>query len=308
MEQVKIHLDTDFGGDPDDACALAFLLGTPNVDLVGITTNLDVDGYRAGCARHYLELAGRLDVSVIPGAGTTLTDGRQYHSTAQDPRFWPRPIMPVQGSLEEALDLLARSIDHGATIVAIGAATNLALLEMRRPGTLARARVVFMGGWIRPPAGGLPQWGPEQDWNVQCDQRAAAMLANSGDLTLVTLPATLHVFLRRAHLERLTQSGPAGRLLALQSEVHASLRDFAGLSQEHHALPADLLNFHFDPLTAAVAVGWREAVIEDHTLRPVVRDGITRFEPGGGRPVHVVVNADGNAFTDLWLEAVERLG
>jgi hypothetical protein len=69
-----------------------------------------------------------------------------------------------------------------------------------------------------------------------------------------------------------------------------------------------LLNFHFDPLTAAVAVGWREAVIEEHTLSPVVRDGITRFEPGEGRPVHVVVNADGDAFTDVWLEAVERLG
>jgi inosine-uridine nucleoside N-ribohydrolase len=305
---VKVHLDTDFGGDPDDACALAFLLGTPHVDLVGITTNLDVGGYRAGCARHYLELAGRLDVSVIPGAGTTLTNGRQYDSTAQDPGFWPRPITPVQGSLEEALDLLARSIDQGATIVAIGAATNLALLEMRRPGTLAHACVVFMGGWIKPPADGLPQWGPEHDWNVQCDQRAAAVLEHCGDLTLVTLPATLHVFLRRAHLERMTQSGPVGRLLALQSEVHASLRDFASLSREHSALPADLLNFHFDPLTAAVAVGWREAVIEDHTLRPVARGGTTRFERGGGRPVHVVVNADGNAFADLWLEAVERSG
>jgi inosine-uridine nucleoside N-ribohydrolase len=26
---VRVHMDTDLGGDPDDACALAFLLGWP---------------------------------------------------------------------------------------------------------------------------------------------------------------------------------------------------------------------------------------------------------------------------------------
>lgn len=36
--KVRVHLDTDLGGDPDDACALAMLLGWPNVEIVGITT------------------------------------------------------------------------------------------------------------------------------------------------------------------------------------------------------------------------------------------------------------------------------
>ena len=38
---MPIHLDTDLGGDPDDACALAMLLGWPDVELVGITTTAD---------------------------------------------------------------------------------------------------------------------------------------------------------------------------------------------------------------------------------------------------------------------------
>jgi hypothetical protein len=29
---MKVHLDTDFGGDPDDACALAMLLGWSGID------------------------------------------------------------------------------------------------------------------------------------------------------------------------------------------------------------------------------------------------------------------------------------
>ena len=38
---MRIHLDTDLGGDPDDACALAMLLGWPEVEMVGITTTTD---------------------------------------------------------------------------------------------------------------------------------------------------------------------------------------------------------------------------------------------------------------------------
>ncbi|HLH67668.1 MAG TPA: hypothetical protein VKY90_01210 [Candidatus Dormibacteraeota bacterium] len=36
---VRVHLDTDVGGDPDDACALAAVLGWPGATLLGITTN-----------------------------------------------------------------------------------------------------------------------------------------------------------------------------------------------------------------------------------------------------------------------------
>jgi inosine-uridine nucleoside N-ribohydrolase len=303
---MKIHLDTDFGGDPDDACALAFLLGTPNVELVGITTNLDFGGRRAGCVRRYLELAGRDEIPLVAGAATTLADGKRYDSTADDARFWPRPIESMTSQPDRAVDLLAQSVANGATIVAIGAATNLALLEMQRPGALAHAKVVFMGGWIRPPADGLPPWGPERDWNVQCDQRATAMLEFVGDLTLVTLPATLKTALRAAHLSRLKQCGPVGRLLAHQSGAYAKINNFSALARNHSALPADLVNFHYDPLTAAVAAGWPGVVLEEHALRPVIRDDVMRFEPGAGPSVRVVVDADGDAFAELWLQAIER--
>ena len=53
----RIHLDTDIGGDTDDLCALAMLLGWPDVELVGVTTCSDVDGLRAGLARYALRLA-----------------------------------------------------------------------------------------------------------------------------------------------------------------------------------------------------------------------------------------------------------
>ena len=51
---MKIHLDTDFGGDTDDACALGMLLGWPDVEIVAITTMLDFDGRRAGMVEEFL--------------------------------------------------------------------------------------------------------------------------------------------------------------------------------------------------------------------------------------------------------------
>jgi hypothetical protein len=47
------------------------------------------------------------------------------------------------------------------------------MLEVARAAILSRGPVVVMGGWVQPPAAGLPPWGPEMDFNVQWDTRAA---------------------------------------------------------------------------------------------------------------------------------------
>jgi hypothetical protein len=70
---MLVHLDTDLGGDTDDACALALLLGQAGVEVAGITTVADRTGRRAGCARHCLRLAGRDGIPVIAGAGRSMT-------------------------------------------------------------------------------------------------------------------------------------------------------------------------------------------------------------------------------------------
>lgn len=64
MNLIRVHLDTDFGSDTDDACALAMLLGWPDVEIVGITTTIDPGGIRAGFVARCLELAGRTGIPV----------------------------------------------------------------------------------------------------------------------------------------------------------------------------------------------------------------------------------------------------
>lgn len=300
---MRIHLDTDLGGDPDDACALAMLLGWPGVELVGITTTIDPGGSRAGCVAHCLQLAGRDDVPVAAGAEVSLTTLRRADPEGEG--YWPgvvsRPSPPGA-----AFDLLDRSIAAGATIVGIGPYTNLALLEMARPGSLGRVPVVVMGGWTRAPAHGLPPWGPEMDWNVQWDTRAAEIVAAAAQLTLAPLPATLKAHLRAAELPRLRASGPLGRLLAHQSEARAREAGMAELARAHAGLPDDLLNFHYDPVACAVALGWPGAVLEEIRLQSVLDGGVLRFQPDPeGRPVRVLVDVDGASFAEAWLCAVE---
>lgn len=303
---MRIHLDTDLGGDTDDACALVMLLGWPEVEITGVTTVADPDGLRAAYVAYLLSLAGRDDIPVAAGSQVSLTTLARADPVVNDARHWPTDIAPLPSTPGAALDLLGRSLDSGATLVAIGPYTNLALLEVARAGSLARQPVVVMGGWVYPPAPGLPQWGPEMDFNVQWDTRAAEIVAASARLTLVTLPVTLKAHLRAADLPRLGAAGPLGQLLVRQGEAHGLDQQMEKLGREHVGLPDDLVNFQYDPVACAVAVGWSGATTEDIRLRPVQDDGVLSFHPDPkGRLTRVVVDVDSAAFTEIWMSAVE---
>lgn len=303
-----MHLDTDLGGDTDDACALAMLLGWPGVEVAGITTTADREGRRAGYAAHCLALAGRDDIPLAAGAGASLTTRHVAEPILDDERHWPRSIGPRPSSPGAALDLLHESIGRGATVVAIGPLTNLALLELARPGSLDRVPVVAVAGWFEPAAPDLPGWGLDMDWNVQWDPAAALVVAGAADLTLVPLPVTLKTHLRAADLPRLRAAGPLGRLLAAQGEAHGRDHDMAALGLAHAGLPDDLLNFQYDPAAVAVALGWPGAAVEEMPLRPTMTGEVLRFQPApDGRPTRVVVDLDGAGFAETWLSTVETL-
>lgn len=307
---TKVHLDTDLAGDTDDLCALAYLLARPDVELVGVTTCCEAAGRRAGYARYALHLAGRPEVPVAAGSEGSL-GGYVGEAAATGPGlpeerdFWPEPVAPAPGGAGEALSLLERSVAAGATVVGIGTYTNLAMLEAARPGLLAATRVVLMGGYTRPPGPGLPTWGPDVDWNVQQDAVAARILWQRCRPALVPLDVTLGTFIREADLPRLRRAGGLAALLAHQAAAHAALYGMTQLGRNHAALPDDLLNFHYDPLACAVALGWEGATIEVLPVRVETQDGwlVPRVDPAG-RDMPVVTAVDGERFNRHWLDTV----
>ena len=305
-----IHLDTDFGGDIDDLCALALLLATPGVVLTAVTTNTEDAGVRAGYTRYALAAAGRGDVPVAAGADRRLGRYRLPAEGALVPdevRYWPEPVAPLPGPVEAALDLLEASVRADAAIVGIGACTNLALLEARSPGILRGAHVVLMGGFLAPPRPGFPVWDHTFDWNFQVDVVSAQQVLGAATPTLVPIAVTAETALRRSDLPQLRQGGPLAQIIARQAEAFAQDEDLAGrYAPTCPALSDDFINFLHDPLTVAIALGWDVGVtIADVRLRNTIREGwLVQTPAPDGRTARVVTAIDGPAFGNYWRDAV----
>jgi inosine-uridine nucleoside N-ribohydrolase len=303
VTERSIHLDTDLGSDTDDLCALAMLLGWEGAHLIGVTTVSDPGGIRAGFTHFALDLASRSDIPVASGAGGSLGG---FFVPLDFPNYWPQEIDPRPSPPGAAIELLEASAGAGATIVAVGPYTNLAMLEAARPGLLASVSVVVMGGHVTTPRKELPSWGSDDDFNVQQDAAAAAIVFERCRPTVVPLAACLDVHLREAHLQRLRDAGALGRLLADQAEMHARDNGRQELGRAFEGLPDDLLNFHYDPLACAVALGWDGTVTEEVRTRLERQGGRLLMRPSGdGRPLRVVTKVDGRRFEQEWLAAVE---
>ncbi|HRE28255.1 MAG TPA: nucleoside hydrolase, partial [Anaerolineales bacterium] len=213
-------------------------------------------------------------------------------------RYWPEPVAPLPGPLDAALDLLEASIRANATIVGIGACTNLALLEARSPGILRGAHVVLMGGFVTPPRPGFPIWDHTFDWNFQVDVVSAQRVLAAATPVLVPIAVTAETALRRS---------PLAQILARQAEAFAQDEDLAGrYAPTCPALSDDFINFLHDPLAAAIALGWDMGVtIANVRLRNTIHEGWLIQSPApDGHPARVVTAIDGPAFSSYWCDAV----
>lgn len=303
-QRLKIHLDTDLGGDTDDLCALALLLASPDVDIVGITTVTDTGGKRAALVRHVLKLAGREEIPVASGAFGVLR-GYPTAPEVQGERYWPDLDDSPATSAGSAIDLLLANAAAGATVVAIGPFTNLAVAETLRPGAFQDAPVVVMGGFVRPIPPGFPQWDAAMDYNVQADAGAARIVFERLSPVIVPIEVTVRTWVTLSDLPRLEAGGPVPKLIARQSALHAEDWQMDKLATVHPGLPDDMLNFQHDPLACAVAMGW-ECVRREHVSLVVTkREGSLRLvEDPAGRPFELVTSVDSQAFTRRWLDVV----
>ena len=153
---IKVVLDTDIGTDVDDCLALAVLLGSPEVELVGVTCVYGDVRLRARMVRKLLRLAGRAEMPVYAGLESPLLGVR--------PVFWPghegvglleREDDSLLPEAEHAVDYLLRVTREQPGeihLIAIGPLGNVAMAIRRDPGFLERlAGLTIMGGVFRGP-------------------------------------------------------------------------------------------------------------------------------------------------------------
>ncbi|MFF0343054.1 nucleoside hydrolase [Kribbella sp. NPDC004875] len=141
IARAPMIIDTDAGGDPDDAVALVVAARTvPELALV--VTSDEYDGERARFVRWLLDLAGRPDVRVV--AGSDVGNRRGFVVGGMCPADVPRQDPDVVGVIEE----VCAGIEGRIRWVGLGPLSNLAHVQREEPLLIPRFVVTQMGGAI----------------------------------------------------------------------------------------------------------------------------------------------------------------
>jgi inosine-uridine nucleoside N-ribohydrolase len=307
---TSIILDCDPGHD--DAIALLLALGSPEIQLLGVTTvsgNQTVERTTANAIR-VLDHVGRSDIPVAAGAPRPLVREARIAANGHGETGLDGPELPAPArdpEPEHAIEWIARTLEASpapVTVVPTGPLTNVALLLARYPGIESRLeRIVLMGGAI-----GEGNVTPAAEFNIWVDPEAASRVFESPiDLTMVGLDVTHQALMTPAHAERLAASGRAGKLVADLYEFYSRFH-----RRQH--------GWEGAPIHDAVAMGH----VIDPTLLDTVQCGV-RVDTGpeisrgrtyadlhgrmGWEPRHpVAVGIDAERFLELVVERIGSLG
>ena len=208
----KILLDCDPG--VDDALAIAYAVGSPDIDLVGITTvggNVSL-GKTTSNALRVLEFLGAGDVAVTAGSAVPLlrapVTAERVHGAdgLRGARLPASATGPRSGYATDFIIDTVRAAPGEITLVATGPLTNIALALRRQPALAGSVRdFVIMGG-----SSGRGNITPAAEFNIAVDPEAAAIVFSAGwTVTMVGLDVTLQATADAAVIERI---GSLGRL------------------------------------------------------------------------------------------------
>jgi purine nucleosidase len=327
MAPVPLILDVDTG--VDDALALLYAVGSPEVELIGATCvmgNVSVEQATENTLA-VLEVAGLGDVEVATGAARPLVRDHVPFPVVHGDRGLGRaaPDPPAaSASSRSAVELIvgsARERPGEVLLVATGPLTNVAtaLREEPRLPELLRGFALMGGAFAR---GGNVT--PAAEANIWVDPDAAAEVfaafSGAADDRLpicVGLDVTERAVLRRAGLDEICAPAPSSALGRLIDEATSFYMDFyLAVAGE------DGCRLH-DPLALAIAIDPSLARLETTrvevetggrwTLGETVADltGIrgspwaVGWEPEGN--ARVALDVDEDAFLERFTERLRGL-
>ncbi|MFF2655583.1 nucleoside hydrolase [Streptomyces sp. NPDC058045] len=140
--RTPVIIDTDIGGDADDALAVA-AAARQVPELVMVITGDEVRGERARFARHLLDLIGRREVATV--AGASLGESLYYCVDGLIPDSVPAQPTDVVA----AVRTVCEAADGPVRWVGMGPLTNLARVLAEAPDLGRQLRLTQMGGALR---------------------------------------------------------------------------------------------------------------------------------------------------------------
>lgn len=277
---TKILIDTDIGGDVDDALALAMLLSSSDeIEIVGITNVYLANAWRAGVTKQILKVYGREEIPVCTGAEKPLIG---WWDESRIPNSSPDYGQFRGETLPHAADFIIRMAEdvENLTVLAIGPLTNLGLALAKAPHIASRIRILMMGGQVNKA---------HPEWNIVCDPEAARIVFESGaDIRMVGLDVTNRCQFTREEVDFVKSAGnPRAEMLGQMMEIF--IEKFGYLPILH------------DPLAAAVLlwddiVTFQEKKILVETGGQYTRGLTVDCDWGDGMTVQVAVDVNAPEF------------
>jgi inosine-uridine nucleoside N-ribohydrolase len=222
QQRRKVIINQDGSGPGgSNMQTLALLIQSPQVEVLGITV-VSGNQWRDEEVAHtlrLLEIMGRTDIPVVPGAVFPLVRrreetqiwqrrfGKVAFAGAWDERWWHEPfVVPAlpegqpttQPADEDAVHFLLRKVHqfpHEVTIYEGGPMTNLALTVSIDPQFAELAQqLVFMGGSIAPQTDD-PEFvsNPRHEFNFWFDPEAAQIVLHAPWKRIVCTPTDISV-------------------------------------------------------------------------------------------------------------------
>ena len=309
---TKIILDCDPGHD--DAVALLLAHGSPEIDLLAVTTVVGNQTLEK-VTRNALAIARVANITNVPfAAGSprplvrTIENAPDIHGeSGMDGPELPEPAIELDP--RHAVDLIIDTVmahEPGTvTLVPTGGLTNIALAVRKEPRIAERVKeVVLMGGGYH-----VGNWSAVAEFNIKIDPEAAHIVFNEKwPLTMVGLDLTHQALATDEVADRIAAVGTK------PAKFVGELLEFFG-----HAYK-DAQGFDFPPVHDPCAVAYvidpsvmtTRRVPLDVELTGTLTLGMTVADFRAPAPADcntsVAVDLDHQKFWDLVVDALERIG
>ena len=285
----KVLLDTDMGGDIDDALCLSWLLQEPSCELLGITTVCGNPVERARIAGAICRVAGR-EVPIHAGLDPKTPNG-WYPTPEGEVRlpYWPHE-RDFPGDAAAFLYGVLRAHPNEVDILVIGGFSNIADLVTRFPDAPGLARSLWCVAGLFDEALYVSPDMPYLNWNVWADPAAAQTVLAAGfrDIRMIGVDITLQLTVP----EEAVRARLAHPLLACALDF---ARDFLkhNVVTLHDPLGAVAL-FHEDIVT------WRRGRVTVDTQAQGSLHAVTSFYPDPLGNCRIAAAVDRDTFFSLF--------
>jgi len=290
-------LDTDIGDDIDDAFALALVLRSPELRLLGITTAYGDTELRARLLDRYLAAVGQADIPVAAGVATA-------HSNVFTQAAYARQTPDSEQAKKhpDAVEFLLSQIrahPGQITLIAIGPLFNIQATIERDPATFRQLkRVVMMGGSIyRGYDGRNGERRPaDAEWNINRDPAGArALLAAGVPVFMMPLDST------QIHLEAKDREAIFSHGSPLTDQLTLLYHQWMAGSEGHPITPT-----LFDPVAVAYAI--HPELCPATPMRVEVDDKGFTLPVQGIPNAQVCLKSDESGFLELLLDRIAKDG